>query len=89
VDYFRITAEFRRDGGNAFVDLTGPPSAAELSVLTEAGLEPPRCCGASTIMVFETIAAVAGYIGPGRVRDIASLACVTRISSSAGTIVQN
>jgi hypothetical protein len=91
VEYFRITADFRRNGGNAFVNLTGRPSAAELTVLTEAGLEPPRCCGASTIMVFEnfeSIALVAGYIGPSRVRDVASVACVSRISSTAGKIVQ-
>ena len=89
-DTSRVTSEFRRNGGNAFVQLTGEPTKGALEVLWLRGLRAPvgAPSGTEGIVTFDSlqIRSVWGRIPGDGVDRIAGLLFVTRISPSEDKI---
>lgn len=85
-DLSRVTAEFRRHGGNAFVVLTGQPTSAVVEALQQAGLRPAD--GADRIFTFDSLRIMTawGLIPPNGTDRIAKLKFVTAIEPSADAI---
>lgn len=85
-DLSRVTAEFRRDGGNAFVVLTGQPTSLVVEALEQAGLRPAE--GADRILTFDSLRIMTtwGLIPPNGTERIAKLKFVKAIEPSADNI---
>jgi len=85
-DTSTVTEGYRLQGGNAFVGLTGEPTARAIEILGLAGVLPPKIpSNPTTIVTFDSlrIATVAGWIGGGGVRQVARLRFVTFIQPAA------
>ncbi len=85
-DLSRVTADFRRDGGNAFVVLTAQPTRSAVEALHAAGLRPAE--GFDQILTFDSlqIRTAWGRVPPNGVEKIARLRFVVGIEPSADRI---
>jgi len=92
VDLSRVTLEFRRQGGNAFIRLTGLPNSLVLAVLAGRGLQPPRPLPGwpafPGIVTWDSLRlrVAWGYVPQNGVDRIAALAFVIAIEPSADQI---